>query len=55
MEPLLALGRFGLQVGELGLMNPGISLRFGTRETHKRSPHLGAMASIYVLPEHLEQ
>src|SRR5438034_4878158 len=27
-------------------MNPGISIRFDTQETHKSPPHLGATASI---------
>jgi hypothetical protein len=33
-------------------MNPGISIRFGTRETHKRPPHLGGNGEhfTYFLP-----
>jgi hypothetical protein len=37
-------------------MNPGISIRFGTLETHKRPPHLGSNAEhFYLLPEDFEQ
>jgi hypothetical protein len=38
MKPLVALGRLGLQGGKLGFMNPGISIRFDTRETQMKSP-----------------
>jgi hypothetical protein len=56
MEPLLALGALVSRVASWGLMNPGISIRFGTRETHKRPPHLGGQwRAFYLLPEHLEQ
>jgi hypothetical protein len=56
MEALVALRRFGLQGGELGLMNPGVSIRFGTQETHKSPPHLGGQRrAFYLLPENPEQ
>lgn len=35
MQPLVALGSFGLGVANCCLMNPGMSERFGTREAHK--------------------
>jgi hypothetical protein len=37
-------------------MNPGISIRFDTQETHKSPPHLGGQwRAFYLLRENLEQ
>jgi hypothetical protein len=37
-------------------MNPGISIRFDTQETHKSPPHLwGQRRGFYLLPKDLEQ
>ena len=56
VKPLVGLGRPGLNVASWGLMNPGISIRFGTQETHKSPPHLGGQwRAFYLLPEDLEQ
>jgi hypothetical protein len=41
MEPLSPWGALVFRVASWGLMNPGISIRFGTQETHKGPPHLG--------------
>ena len=53
-QPALpACSQFSLQ---FGLMNPGISIRFGTRETHKRpTAPWGQWRAFYLLPEKLEQ
>jgi hypothetical protein len=40
-EPSLRQGALVFRVASWGLVNPGISIRFDTQETHKSPPHLG--------------
>jgi hypothetical protein len=41
MKPEVTLGALVFNVASWGLMNPGISIRFCTQETHKSPPHHG--------------
>jgi hypothetical protein len=56
MEPLLALGRFGLQGGELGFNEPRhLDTLLHSGNSQKPAAPWGQRRAFYLLPDNLEQ